>query len=487
MKKYNVSDINSGFHGEIHEIADNKFVVKANSVISTKFNDMENQDERKSLVMKLETEGNLSDCAQTRKDVEFTSLAEAAKAICLDDNWERHISEITDYETAVDSKEESSKNKETTESENVEGIETVENNNIYKDIVKLVKDIFSMLYKSNKKDKNPNTMVVKLDDESKASIESVTKAVNDLVEFNKEREKSLINPSYKWNSKPNNSKEIGLIGYDISIIDKSLDNPKKAVIIEGVPGTGKTKLMIDYAKERSETLDDGTKTFKNITFHKNFQYIDFIGGQTFENGKFIYIDGVFTEFCKLADQHPDKRFYFLIDELSRGDVSNIFGELITAICTRGEEITLSTGRTLVIPDNLYIIASMNTEDVNTTDIDLAIYQRFQHLVIEPKWTDEYIEILLKTANETEVNQLNNYLEKLFADMRDLNDKIKYDESLGDRYLIGTRDITIEHMTVEKLKNAVNNSLLVTINRVIKSSYNYRSMSKIVDNIRETFR
>ena len=72
-------------------------------------------------------------------------------------------------------------------------------------------------------------------------------------------------------------------------------------------------------------------------------------------------------------------------------------------------------------------------------------------------------------------------------MRDLNDKIKYDESLGDRYLIGTRDITIEHMTVEKLKNAVNNSLMVTINRVIKSSYNYRSMSKIVDNIRETFR
>ena len=115
-----------------------------------------------------------------------------------------------------------------------------------------------------------------------------------------------------------------------------------------------------------------------VQFHQNYSYEDFIMGyRPAEDGSFELRSGVFYNFCERCKENPDKPYFFIIDEINRGNLSKIFGELLMLIETdkRGEEHRVNLvygGTSFYIPDNLHIIGMMNTADRSLAMIDYAL-------------------------------------------------------------------------------------------------------------------
>jgi len=182
----------------------------------------------------------------------------------------------------------------------------------------------------------------------------------------------------------------------------------KNIILYGVAGVGKThntnqliKLIEDRNSEQeifstiqnnkySENMDisDIKKRVKFITFHQSFGYEDFIEGfRPNKEGKITLIDGIFKEICKEAIANREENYYLVIDEINRGNISKIFGELITLIEEDKRdklEVTLPYSKeSFSVPSNLYIIGTMNSSDKSIALIDIALRRRFTFLKMKP--------------------------------------------------------------------------------------------------------
>ena len=185
----------------------------------------------------------------------------------------------------------------------------------------------------------------------------------------------------------------------------------KNIILYGPPGTGKTvnyrriidsiesgqsiKNIFDLIKENSlleseysdynKAEDEGRVRF--VTFHQNFSYEDFIEGFRPNTSGGIKLEkGIFKEICEKA-QESDQHHYLIIDEINRGNISKIFGELITLIeeDKRGKlTVTLPYSKEpFTVPENLYIIATMNSTDKSIALIDVALRRRFTFVKMMP--------------------------------------------------------------------------------------------------------
>lgn len=132
---------------------------------------------------------------------------------------------------------------------------------------------------------------------------------------------------------------------------------KKNIILQGAPGVGKTFSAKRLAYSMMGDIDESRIEF--IQFHQNYSYEDFMMGyRPNEDGGFELKKGVFYNFCKRAQSNPDKDYYFIIDEINRGNLSKIFGELLMLIEKdyRDTEIKLAyNGEMFCVPSNLYII------------------------------------------------------------------------------------------------------------------------------------
>ena len=205
---------------------------------------------------------------------------------------------------------------------------------------------------------------------------------------------------------------------------------KKNIILQGAPGVGKTFAAKRLAYSMMGEKDESRIEF--VQFHQNYSYEDFMMGyKPVENG-FELKYGIFYRFCQKAANQPDKDYFFIIDEINRGNMSKIFGELLMLIEKdyRGVKATLAyNGLPFSVPANLYIIGMMNTADRSLAMIDYALRRRFSFFDMEPAFdSDGFIQYQNSLNNET----FNELIEKV----KELNKEIASDKSLGKGFCIG---------------------------------------------------
>ena len=205
---------------------------------------------------------------------------------------------------------------------------------------------------------------------------------------------------------------------------------KKNLILQGAPGVGKTFTAKKLAYAMMGEVDDSR--IEMVQFHQNYSYEDFIMGYRPDGADFKLTDGIFFRFCQTAANHPDKEYFFIIDEINRGNMSKIFGELLMLIEKdyRGTKATLAySGMPFSVPENLFIIGMMNTADRSLAMIDYALRRRFSFFEMEPGFnSDGFTKYQNSFENET--------FNALIAQIKSLNKEIADDKSLGRGFQIG---------------------------------------------------
>jgi len=218
---------------------------------------------------------------------------------------------------------------------------------------------------------------------------------------------------------------------------------KKNLILQGPPGTGKTWLAKRLAFALMGQRDDGK--VRALQFHPNLSYEDFVRGwRPTGEGKLSLVDGPFMEMVKAALKEPTVRHVVVIEEINRGNPAQIFGEMLTLLevdkRTPTEALELCyrrvDGERVFIPDNLYVIGTMNTADRSIALVDLALRRRFAFFDLEPKLGKIWLDwVQGQCGIDSEI------LLEIEKRILTLNEEITADTSLGRQFRIGHSYVT----------------------------------------------
>ena len=225
--------------------------------------------------------------------------------------------------------------------------------------------------------------------------------------------------------------------------DEAIDalREKKNIVLQGPPGVGKTFVARRLAKALIGS--DDPQRIEMIQFHQSYSYEDFIQGfRPTTKGTFDLRDGVFHQFCRRArrDEATDQKYVFVIDEINRGNLSKIFGELMMLVepDKRGSEFAIplayasDSSDKFYIPENLYLIGTMNTADRSLAMVDYALRRRFRFFKLRPEFASGDFSSYLESNGVPP-----GLVRKIVERMKALNKVIAADtKNLGPGYEIG---------------------------------------------------
>ena len=230
---------------------------------------------------------------------------------------------------------------------------------------------------------------------------------------------------------------------DETQFDKMIDalKEKKNLLLQGAPGVGKSFIAKRIAYSLIGLKDPSR--VQAIQFHQSYAYEDFIQGyRPTTKGEFVLKHGLFFDFCRRAirDEASKKPYVFIIDEINRGNLSKIFGELMMLIehDKRGKEHAIpltysqAADEKFYIPENLYVIGMMNTADRSLAMVDYALRRRFRFMTLKPEFDSKSFEKFL--SDKKAPREL---ITKIQTRMNALNEAIQKDtKNLGAGYQIG---------------------------------------------------
>lgn len=233
---------------------------------------------------------------------------------------------------------------------------------------------------------------------------------------------------------------------------------KKNIILQGAPGVGKTfaAKRLAYSVMKVKDVD----RVMMVQFHQSYSYEDFIMGFRPTSSGFELKKGAFYNFCRRAADDNENEYFFIIDEINRGNLSNIFGELFMLVENdkRGSRYKLQllySDELFYIPENLYIIGMMNTADRSLAMMDYALRRRFAFIDLMPAFKSEQFKAYRRELDDRRFDSLIQCVESL-------NERISADDSLGDGFCIGHSyfcNLKKGELTDKKLSNIVEFELI----------------------------
>ena len=232
---------------------------------------------------------------------------------------------------------------------------------------------------------------------------------------------------------------------------------KKQLILQGPPGTGKTYI----ARELARYLAGDPGRVVTVQFHPSTSYEDFVQGlrpDPNDPRSFRVVDGPLMRISAAAAENPEELYVLLIDEINRGNVPAVFGELYYLLEYRGESVTLLYGDTHTLPSNVYIVGTMNTADRSITALDSALRRRFYFRTLDPM--SEPLQGVLRRFLEDRQPEL-----LWLAELLDLANK-----GLGDPDLaIGPSHFLAENIDEPRARRAWENSVMPLLREYFHST------------------